>query len=141
MGSNPINLAVRFLLEVAGLSALGWWGWLEGDGALRYVLALGLPAIAALVWGLLTVPGDPSRSGKAPVEIPGTARLVLEVAFFVVATWALVASGAVMIGYTYGIVAAIHNAVSYDRLLWLIRMRTSEDGGAGYNGSKPTKRG
>jgi hypothetical protein len=131
MGSNPINLAIRFLLEVAGLFAIGWWGWQEGTGVQRYVLALSLPAVAALLWGILAVPDDPSRSGRAPVHIPGAARLVLEIAFFVSATCSLVAKGALTLGWTYGIIAAVHNALSYDRILWLIRQRTSENDDAG----------
>jgi hypothetical protein len=30
MGSNPINLGVRFLKELGGLTALGAWGWQQG---------------------------------------------------------------------------------------------------------------
>lgn len=40
MGSNPINLAVRFLLEMFALFALGRWGWMQGTGILRFVLIL-----------------------------------------------------------------------------------------------------
>jgi hypothetical protein len=36
VGKNPINLAVRFLLETAALIAIGYWGWTQFDGALRY---------------------------------------------------------------------------------------------------------
>ena len=46
MGSNPINLAVRFILERAGLVALGWWGWNQGEGVLRFLFALGIPFLA-----------------------------------------------------------------------------------------------
>ena len=121
MGSNPVNLAVRFLLEIAGLAALGWWGWNQGDGILRFVLALGIPILAAALWGTLAVPDDPSRSGKAPVPVPGIIRLVLELAFFAAATWALAATGLATLAWIFGIAVLIHYAVSYDRILWLIR--------------------
>jgi hypothetical protein len=121
MGSNPGNLAVRFLLEIAGLAALGWWGWNRGDGILQFVLALGVPILAAVLWGTFAVPSDPSRSGKAPVPVPGVVRLLLELAFFAAATWALYATDLTTLAWIYGAVVVIHYAVSYDRILWLVR--------------------
>jgi hypothetical protein len=121
MGSNPVNLAVRFLLEIAGLAALGWWGWNQGDGIFRFVLALGIPILAAVLWGAFAVPDDPSRSGKAPVPVPGIIRLVLELAFFAAATWALAVTGLTTLAWIFGIAVLIHYAVSYDRIRWLVR--------------------
>ena len=89
MGSHPANLAVRFVLEITGLVALGWWGWNHADGVLRFVLALGIPVLAAAAWGTFAVPGDPSRSGRAPVPVSGIVRVLLELAFFASATWVL----------------------------------------------------
>jgi hypothetical protein len=34
------NLALRFLLELTALTAVGYWGWKTGDGALGWVLAV-----------------------------------------------------------------------------------------------------
>ncbi len=95
MSSHPINLAVRFLLELAALAAIGFWGWSRGEGVLRFVLALGLPLIAAVLWGTFRVPGDSSASGQTPVAIPGVLRLLLELAIFACATWALYDAGTV----------------------------------------------
>ena len=121
MGSNPINLAVRFILEMTGLVALGWWGWNQGEGVLRFMLALGIPFLAAVIWGTFAVPDDPSRSGEARVSIPGIVRLVLELAFFVAATLSLFAVGVTTLGWIYGIAVLIHYVVSYDRVMWLVR--------------------
>jgi len=121
MGSNPINLAVRFILEIAGLVALGWWGWNQSEGILRFVLALGIPILAAVIWGTFNVVDDPSRSGKAPVKVPGIVRLLLELAFFASAIWSLFAMGVTTLGWIYGIVVLIHYVVSYDRVAWLVR--------------------
>ena len=121
MGSHPVNLAVRFILEIAGLVALGWWGWNQGEGILRFLLAFGIPILAAVLWGTFAVPDDPSRSGKAPVQVPGIVRLLLELAFFVSATWSLFAVGAATLGWIYGIAVLVHYLVSYDRILWLVR--------------------
>lgn len=121
MGSHPINLAVRFLLEISALLAIGFWGWKQSDGVLRFVLAFGLPVIAAILWGAFAVPDDPSRSGRAPVPVPGVLRLLLELGIFTFATWALYDSGATRLSWILGIVVLIHYALSYDRLWWLIR--------------------
>ena len=120
MGSHPINLAIRFLLELAALLAMGVWGWQQQEGWLRLVLAVGVPLIAALLWGLFAVPHDPSRSGKAPIAVPGTVRLALELAIFAFATWALYAAGAVALSWLLGLAVVIHYALSYDRIRWLI---------------------
>lgn len=121
MGSNPINLGVRFLLELVGLAAFGRWSWMQGDGWLRYPLVLSIPLLAALLWGTFAVPGDPSRSGKAPVPVPGVVRLLLELAFFALATGALLAVGATTFGWLYGLAVVVHYTLSYDRIHWLLR--------------------
>ena len=120
MGSHPINFALRFVLEIAGLAALGWLGWHYGRGDYRYALAIGIPLMAAVLWGTFAVPDDPSRSGEAIVQISGIVRLLLELVFFAAATWSLFTIGATTLGWTYGVVVLAHYVVSYDRVLWLI---------------------
>jgi hypothetical protein len=121
MASNPVNLAVRFLLELAALAAMAYWGWSQHTGPLRFVFAIGVPLLAAILWFVFAVPQDPSRSGKAPVPVPGIVRLVLELAIFGFAAWALYDSAKPTLGLILAIVAIIHYAVSFDRLAWLVR--------------------
>lgn len=121
MGSHPINLAVRFLLEVSALLSLGLWGWRSSTGWLRLALALLVPIIAAALWGVFAVPGDPSRSGSAPIAVPGVLRLALELGFFALATWALRDSGLTRASWVLGIVVVLHYLASYDRLVWLLK--------------------
>ena len=123
MGSNPVNLAARFVLELVALVALGRWGLLHNAGLLRFVLAAGIPMLAALLWGLFAVPNDPSRSGKAIVPVPGIVRLLLEIAFFTLAAAALSTTGATALGWTFAIAVAFHYPISYDRVFWLLRQR------------------
>ena len=120
MGSHPINLGVRFLLELAALLTMGVWGWRQSEGWFRFVLALGIPIIAAVVWATFAVPNDPSRSGAAPIPVPGPLRLAIELAFFVLAIWMLYDMGYIWLSWTMGIVVAIHYITSYDRIQWLI---------------------
>jgi hypothetical protein len=121
MGSQPWNLALRFLLELAALAGLGVAGWSLASGFWRWLLVILLPLTAAVLWGVFAVPGDPSRSGGAPVPVPGVVRLVLELAILFAG-----AAGCYLSGYrTAGLVIATlvlaHYAISYDRIGWLLR--------------------
>ena len=121
MSQNPLNLAVRFLLEIAALIAIGYWGWTAGQGALRYVLAIGAPLLAAALWGVFAVPGDRSRSGGAPVPVPGWIRLLLELGMFGFAVWGLYSTGTTTAAWILGSVVLVHYGLSYDRILWLLK--------------------
>jgi hypothetical protein len=121
MGSHPANLAVRFILELAALAGMAMWGWHQGQGASRYVAAVGVPVVAAALWATFAVPDDPSRSGSAPVPIPGILRLCIEGAFFVFAVWALYETGKGMLSGILAVMVLAHYAVSYDRVAWLLR--------------------
>ena len=121
MGSHPLNLTLRFLLELTALGAMGYWGWTQHEGLVRWLWMIGLPLIAAVLWGTFAVPGDPSRSGQAPVPTPGILRLLLELSVFATAAIALIASHQTFTGWVLAIVTIIHYAISYDRILWLLK--------------------
>lgn len=123
MNSNPINLAVRFLLEISSLIAIGIWGWRQSDSWLRFVLAIAFPIIAAMVWGTFAIPNDPSRSGKAPVPVSGIVRLAIEFIIFGFATWVIYDMGYARLSWGVGIVITIHYIVSYDRIKWLMQQK------------------
>ncbi len=123
MGSHPINLMIRFLLELIALGSVGLWGWKNYEGALQYVLGLGLPILMAVLWGTFTVPEDPSRSGKAPVPVSGLVRLLIEILIFALAVWALFDIDLKEFSYALGDIVIIHYLVSYDRVLWLLSQK------------------
>lgn len=120
MGSNNVNLAVRFILEIVALVAIGMLGWNQGDGWMSFVLGLGMPILVGVIWGIFAVPNDPSRSGKAPIAVPGIVRLLIELAIFTFASWALYHSGFVGLGIVFGILVVVHYIISYDRIIWLM---------------------
>jgi hypothetical protein len=120
MAKNPLNLLLRIILEIFALISLGSWGWVQSGGWIRYLLAIGIPLGAAVLWGTFNVPDDPSRSGRAPVPVPGWFRLVLELAFFAFAAWGLYNVGSDLIAWIFTAVVLFHYAVSYDRILWLL---------------------
>jgi hypothetical protein len=120
MGSHPINLTIRFLLEISALVAMGMWGWKYSDGWLRYVLAIGIPIVFAVIWGIFAVPNDPSRSGTAPIVTPGIIRLAIELGFFTLATWSLYDMGFDKLSLVFGVIVILHHIISYDRIIWLV---------------------
>ena len=121
MGSHPLNLTLRFILELAALFAMGYWGWTQHEGLVRWLWVISAPLIAAILWGTFAVPNDPSRSGHAPIPTPGTVRLFLELSIFAVGAIALIASQQKPAGMVLAIVVLFHYVISYDRILWLFR--------------------
>jgi hypothetical protein len=118
MANHPINLALRFLLELAAWFALGYWGWTQQQGLTRWLLAIGLPLIAMALWGTFRVPGDP---GEAPVAVSGIVRLALEGIILFGGALALYSSDQEGWGVTLAVILILHYIASYDRVLWLIR--------------------
>jgi hypothetical protein len=117
---SALNLVVRFLLELSALFVMGWWGWRQRGDGWRIVLAVAIPIVAASLWGVFAVPNDPSRSGSAPVPIPGVLRIVLELAFFAWAAWSLYDLGFSRSAAFFGTIAVVHYLVSFDRVRWLV---------------------
>lgn len=121
MGSHPVNLAFRFVLELIALFSLGYWGWQQASSPWRFILAIGVPLLAAIIWGTFNVRGDPSRSGKAPVSVPGVVRLLIELAFFLLAAWGLYDTGMQLPAILFALAIIIHYILSYDRIVWMLR--------------------
>jgi hypothetical protein len=120
MANHPLNLALRFFLEMAGLVAMGYWGWSQHSGAEKWLWTIGAPLVAAAIWGIFRVPNDP---GKALVAVPGLVRLLLEMAYFCAGVMALYASGLVTISNIFAIMIIGHYLASYDRVLWLLKQK------------------
>ena len=121
MANNPLNLALRFFLELVILFALGYWGWTQHSGLARWVWTLVLPLSAAALWGAFRVPGDP---GAAAVAVPGFLRLALELLLFGAGVWAFYAAGRSTWGLIFALVTLGHYLISYDRILWLVKQKT-----------------
>jgi uncharacterized protein DUF2568 len=78
---KPLNLGLRFVLELCMLVALGIWGFSE-----NIVLGIAAPLAAALVWGLWIAP-------KANRRLRDPVRLAVELVLFGAAGAALAAAG------------------------------------------------
>jgi hypothetical protein len=119
-----VMLAVRFLLEMIGLGAIGWAGWnLGGGGITGGALALLFIIVAGAAWGAFTVPGDPARNPTPVIVVPGWARLLVEAAVFGLAAWALWVYVSRAASESYLTALGIISLVGWDRIWWLLKQR------------------
>lgn len=123
MTKNPLNLAVRFLLEVASIITMGVWGYNRSDSATGIIYAIILPLGFALLWGIFAVKDDPSRSGNTVLPTPGILRLFLELFLFAAATWMMRDLAYDPIWWIFGLIVLIHYIISYDRVSWLLKQK------------------
>jgi hypothetical protein len=102
------NLALRFLLELCALGALGYWGFKTGSGTLlaKIGLGIGTPLVAAVVWAIFVSP-------QAPVQLPGIVVLLLQVLVFGGAAAGLVATGHRTLALVFGAVVIINVVLMY----------------------------
>ena len=77
---------VVFLAELCLLAVLAWAGARLGTGAWAVVLAIALPLVAAVLWGLLLAP----RAGR---RLRHPARLIVKLVLLAVSAAALAVSG------------------------------------------------
>jgi hypothetical protein len=101
------NLLVRFLLELAALAALGWWGWRTGtSAALRWALAIGLPLAAAVLWGIFAAP-------KSALDVSGPVKVAVQALVLGAAAVALLHLGETRWAAIYGAVLAVNTVLMY----------------------------
>jgi hypothetical protein len=117
----PLQLALRFGLEVMAVWALGAGASQLGPPEWRLLLGLGGGALVVGLWVTFAVKGDPSRSGNAPVPVPGAVRLALELAIFVGGAAVLAGRGDWLLAAAdLGAIVA-HHAATRARVRWLLQ--------------------
>ncbi|WP_255197958.1 YrdB family protein [Halorarius litoreus] len=98
---------VRFLLELAALVGLGFWGVQTGTSPpAQIALGLAAPLFAAGVWGTFVAP-------KAPYRLPGLPRLGLELLLFGAVALALVSVGRFTVAGTVAGLALVTSTVVF----------------------------
>jgi uncharacterized protein DUF2568 len=105
--TGALTLTVRFLLELAALGALAWWGVRTGQSTgMKVVLGAGAPLAAAVVWGTFVAP-------KASVAVPGLVHAALQLAVLGAAVAALVAIQKVTAAEVLAATALVNAAALY----------------------------
>ena len=111
------NAVLRFLLELAGLFAQGYWGFATQDNwALKLLFGLGIPIVMAALWGVFRVQHD---GGPPVVEVAPQVRLLLEVAFFGLAIGLLCAAGLPTFALGLFVAVVINYGIDYRRTMAL----------------------
>ena len=123
MSIQPLNSAVRLLLEITAIVTFGIWGYHQSDTSLRILLAILLPLGFAVLWGVFAVRDDPSRSGKTVIQTPGIIRLLLELGLFGAAAWMLLDQNHSLIALIFGLAVSTHYILSHKRIAWLLKQK------------------
>ena len=76
--------------------------------------------MAAVLWGTINVVDDPSRSGEAPVEVPGWVGLTVELLVLGGGWVAYGIAGYPAFGAVLAALTVLHYTVSRARLRWLL---------------------
>ena len=105
---QALNYTVRFLLELCALAALGYWGFVTGQGvATKWLLGLGAPLLAAVAWGAFVAP-----KARWPAREPW--RLLVEILVFGAASAGLWAAGQPLLAVVLAVVYIVNR-------FWLVR--------------------
>jgi Protein of unknown function (DUF2568) len=94
------TLTVRFLCELGMLAALAYWGFGAGDGVGAWLLGIGAPLAAAVVWGAFVAP-------RARWPVPAPVRVAIELVLFAAAAGALTAAGQPVAAAVLGVAAVV----------------------------------
>jgi uncharacterized protein DUF2568 len=101
---RPLNLALKFLLELAALAAFGLWGASIASGPLAVLLAITLPVAVAAGWGTFAAP-------RARRRLPLRLRAPFELAVFGLAALALWQAGSLAWAAAFAAIAAVNAAL------------------------------
>jgi hypothetical protein len=97
----PINDAIRFLLELAGIAAAAYWGYrTAGEGPPGVALAVVASGILIVFWGLVVAPRAVNPIAPTARVLIGSTALLLTAAGLYVAgqtTFALVFAALIIV--------------------------------------------
>jgi hypothetical protein len=95
------NLALKFLLELCAIAALGYAGARLFDGPASVVAAVLLPVVAIVVWGRWCAPRSDHR-------LPAPARIPLELGVFACAVLGLALAGPLVLAIVLGALMVVN---------------------------------
>ena len=99
---KTLNLALRFLLELCMLAAVGYWGFkTQSSWAIKLLLGVGLPIFLIILWSLFVAP-------RAVYPLRGISHIVISLILLGSGAAALFASGKAGLGWTDLIVLIVN---------------------------------
>lgn len=98
-----VNEGLAFVLELAALAALAYWGFTAEGVAAKIVLGVGAPVVAAVVWGLFAAP-------RATVALPLPGVLLVKAIVFGAAVAALAVRGDAVPAIVFAVLVVANTA-------------------------------
>jgi len=118
---NQSKYLFRFVLEILALVFIGWWASTWAASWVGVFYSFAAVAGTMMVWGIFNVPGDESRSGKAPVVVPGWVRIGIEICVFLFATVSIY----YILGWIFALLFLAATTAHYihtkHRISWLLK--------------------
>jgi hypothetical protein len=105
---KAINLLLRFLLELAALVALGYWGYHAAAGVVGILLCIVAPLLFAVLWGLFA-----AHKAKSPP--PGPWKAALGALLLEVTAWVLALEGQGIWAGVIAVVILLNSGLVYGR--------------------------
>lgn len=102
---TPLNLTLRFLLELCGIAALAAWGWSVSDVLpVRLAAALLAPALLIAAWAVVVAP-------KARNAVPQTTRMLIGTVLLLVCAGLLALAGQALLGALFAVVNLVNTGL------------------------------
>jgi hypothetical protein len=98
------NLALKFLLELAAIAALAYWGATSTDGVLAVLLAILAPALFIVLWARFAAPRSDHR-------LPARSRVPFELGLFALAAVALAVARAPVLAAAFAVLVVVNAAL------------------------------
>lgn len=103
---HALNEGLAFLLEVAAIVALAWWGFTTGGNVLvNIVLGVGAPVAAMVVWGLFAAP-------RARFKVALPLVLLVKAVVFGAGALAFYGVGQTALAVVFAVVAVLNTALA-----------------------------
>jgi hypothetical protein len=103
---HVLNEGLAFLLELAALAALAWWGFTTGGNVIVHiVLGLGTPVAAMVLWGMFAAP-----RARFKVALPFV--LLVKAVVFGAGALALYGAGHPALAVAFAVVALLNTALA-----------------------------
>jgi hypothetical protein len=103
---HALNEGLAFLLELAAIAALAWWGFTAGGNVLvNVLLGVGAPAAAIVLWGLFAAP-------RARFTIALPLVLLVKAAVFGAGALALDGVGHATAAVAFAVIALLNTALA-----------------------------
>jgi hypothetical protein len=106
---KAINTGLTFLLELAMLTAFGYWGF-HGEKSvwMKWGLGIGTPLAVAILWGLCLAP-------KANHRLNVTGGIILSLGLFCLAALALYQTDRLALAIVLAVIVVVNRALA---LVW-----------------------